>query len=197
MNPLTTPTIRFVCESDAAELAALYAPYIPTPVTFEYEAPGSEEFAARIREFSSSFPFLVAQSGGEIIGYAYAHRYQERAAYQWSAELSVYVKEGHKRQGIGSVLYRCMFELLKLQRYQTLYARVSTSNPVSVLMHESLGFVQAGVTHDTGYKGGVWHGVHTLEKSIGGHETPPLPILSIHELDPQAVRQVLEAHAQA
>lgn len=74
-----------------------YAQYIETGITFEYELPSREEFARRIREFGGTYPYLIWEEDGRIVGYAYAHRQAERAAYQWNAELSVYLGPGPHR----------------------------------------------------------------------------------------------------
>ena len=97
-------TIRFAAPDDAAALLRIYAQYIETPITFEYTLPSEEEFAQRIRDIQAVYPYLVYIEDGEVLGYAYAHRFQERAAYQWGAELSVYLDRGCVSHGIGSQL---------------------------------------------------------------------------------------------
>ena len=87
-------TDRPASVSDAAACAAVYAPYIDTAITFEYPAPGADEFARRIEGTMRVYPWLVCESGGAVTGYAYAHRFRERAAYDWSAELSVNLAPG-------------------------------------------------------------------------------------------------------
>ena len=81
---------RLATEADAGAIAAIYAPYVMTPITFDTEAPTASDFAGRIAELQQTYPFLVAEVDGKIVGYAYAHRFRERAAYQWGAELSIY-----------------------------------------------------------------------------------------------------------
>lgn len=94
--------IRRAKAEDGAALCAIYAPYITdTTITFEYEVPTDAAFSDRIRETAAQFPYLVCEKDGEIIGYAYAHRIRERAAYDWDAELSVYLKQGTHGRGIG------------------------------------------------------------------------------------------------
>ena len=84
--------IRRAEPEDAAELLSIYAPYVEESwVTFECVPPTVEEFRRRMEEFSRHYPYLVCCRAGEILGYAYAHRQAERAAYQWNAELSVYL----------------------------------------------------------------------------------------------------------
>lgn len=107
--------IRRAKAEDGAALCAIYAPYITdTTITFEYEVPTDAAFSDRIRETAAQFPYLVCEKDGEIIGYAYAHRIRERAAYDWDAELSVYLKQGTHGRGIGTVLLACLIELLEM-----------------------------------------------------------------------------------
>ena len=87
--------IRFARAEDAQALLDIYAQYIHTPITFEYELPSAAEFARRISStLADGYPYLVCQDGDEVLGYAYAHRLGERAAYQWNAELSIYLSRG-------------------------------------------------------------------------------------------------------
>ena len=83
--------IRLAVPEDAAALLAFYAQSIDTPVTFEYTLPSEEEFRSRILETRRNYPYLVAEENGRVVGYAYAHALRERLAYQWMAELSVYL----------------------------------------------------------------------------------------------------------
>ena len=83
--------LRFVTPQDCPALLDIYAQYIDTGVTFEYDLPTREEFTARISGICRDYPYLVCQEGDRVLGYAYAHRVWERAAYQWNAELSVYL----------------------------------------------------------------------------------------------------------
>ena len=89
--------IRRAEPEDAAELLSIYAPYVEESwVTFECVPPTVEEFRRRMEEFSRHYPYLVCCRAGEILGYAYAHRHMEREAYQWNAELTVYVRRGRE-----------------------------------------------------------------------------------------------------
>ena len=97
--------IRAAAVEDAAELLEIYKPYVEhTAITFEYEVPSVEEFAARITKTLQKYPYLVAEYEGRLIGYAYAGAFKERAAYDWSIETSVYVREDMKRMGVGRAL---------------------------------------------------------------------------------------------
>ena len=86
--------IRTVTEKDAHELLEIYRPYVEdTAITFEYDVPSVEEFAERIRRISANYPYIAAVENGKIAGYAYAGVFKNRAAYDWSVEVTVYVKK--------------------------------------------------------------------------------------------------------
>ncbi len=165
--------IRKATEADAETLLAIYAPYIATPVTFENELPTVEEFARRIREITAFYPYLVCEMADRIVGYAYAHRQMERAAYQWNAELSVYIDKDFTRCGIGKQLYTRMIELLRRQHVQTLYSLITLPNEASVALHRSFGFRIAGIHKQTGYKCGCWHDVMWMDLRINSAEGEP------------------------
>lgn len=99
--------IRTVTENDAARLAEIYSYYVKeTAVSFEYEAPSVEGFKSRIRTITPKYPYLVYETDGKILGYAYAGAYSEREAYNWTAATSIYIDKDSRRQGIGTALYQ-------------------------------------------------------------------------------------------
>ena len=160
--------IRNAAPADAAALLAIYAPYITdTCVSFETEAPTVEEFAMRIAGIIKDYPYLVCEIGGQIVGYAYASRHRERAAYLYSADVSVYVAPEHHRRGVGRALYTRLFALLKEQGIRMTFAGVTLPNEGSVGLHRAFGFRSVGVYHNVGYKLGQWLDVLWLEKQIG------------------------------
>ena len=165
--------IRKVTEADAQVLLDIYAPYVATPITFENEIPTVEEFARRIREIAAFYPYLVCEVEGRIVGYAYAHRQMERAAYQWNAELSVYIDAAFAGQGIGKQLYTRLIELLKQQHVKTLYALITLPDEASIALHRSFGFQEVGVWRQTGYKCGRWHDVMWMDLHIASMEGEP------------------------
>ena len=165
--------IRKVTEADAQVLLDIYAPYVATPITFENEIPTVEEFARRIREIAAFYPYLVCEVEGRIVGYAYAHRQMERAAYQWNAELSVYIDAAFAGQGIGKQLYTRLIELLKQQHVKTLYALITLPNEASIALHRSFGFQEVGVWRQTGYKCGRWHDAMWMDLHIASMEGEP------------------------
>ena len=123
--------LRFADEHDAAACLSIYAQYIDTSITFETALPSEDEFAGRIRSYGAVYPWLIAEEEVKILAYAYAHRAQERAAYDWNAELSVYVSKNAAGRGLGTRLYRALLALLKEQGVRTAYGVVTMPNDAS------------------------------------------------------------------
>lgn len=134
--------------------------------------------ARRIETLSTTHPWLVLERGGRMIGYAYACRHRERAAYRWAADVSVYVDAEHRRSGAGSALYRALFERLRTQRIRIACAGITLPNAASVALHESLGFARVAVFPGIGWKSGEWRDVGwwqlDLEPPTAG--APPEPL---------------------
>jgi len=184
--------IRLASGTDSESLLRIYAQYIDTAVTFEYDLPSAVEFARRIETIGKNYPYLVCELGGQIAGYAYAHRHMERAAYQWNAELSVYLDRAFTSRGLGQILYSILISLLKLQGVKTVYGGVTVPNIASEKLHESLGFTRLGTYHNAGYKIGKWHDVAWFEKAIAPYSPEPTPFLPIHNIPPEKIAWVME-----
>jgi phosphinothricin acetyltransferase len=184
--------IRRAKVEDARALLDIYAPYVTdTPVTFETEVPSLTEFSGRIRSVSGDYPYLVCERDGTPIGYAYAHRYKERAAYQWDAELSVYLSGESHGKGLGKSFYTALIEILRLQNIKNVYGCVLCPNESSERLHESFGFMRVGVFRSTGYKCGAWRDVVWFEKQIAPYELEPEPFRSIQTVDEEAIKRIL------
>ena len=119
--------LRPATVDDAAEMLAIYAPYvIQTTVSSEYDAPTLEEFTRRIRTFTEKLPWLVCIIDGEVAGYGYASPHRTRAAYQWSVETSIYVAQDWHRHGIAGAIYAALFEVLAMQGYYNIYVGITS-----------------------------------------------------------------------
>jgi L-amino acid N-acyltransferase YncA len=159
--------IRLATIADATQIAAIYAPFCSdSVVSFEESAPTADEMAARIDKTLERFPWLVHDDAGEILGYAYAGKYRDRAAYRWSVEVSCYVRIDSARRGIGRELYSKLFETLIHLGYHNACAGVTLPNAASVGFHEAFGFVPVGVYRHVGYKFGQWHDVGWWQKDL-------------------------------
>ena len=187
--------LRLASPQDAPEILSVYAPYVSeTVISFEYEVPSLDDFTSRIRDIASDYPYLVCVCENQVIGYAYAHRHMERAAYQWNAELSIYLRPSFLHRGIGRTLYLALMEILKLQNVRTVYGCVTVPNEPSEGLHESLGFRRLGVYRQTGYKCGRWHDVAWFEKQINSCSPEPEPFLSIRQLSQIKIREILSRY---
>lgn len=152
--------IRLATPKDAEGILAIYAPYITnTSFTFETEVPAVHDFAERIRSYLQLWPWLVCEEKGTIVGYAYASRYRERVAYQWSVECSVYVHDDFQRAGVARALYTSLVDILKRQGFRNVYAVINLPNDNSVAFHEKLGFRYFATYEQVGYKLGKWKNV--------------------------------------
>ncbi len=152
--------IREVNINDAHALSDIYKYYVDNfPYSFEYVAPSAEEFAERIADISGKFPFFVCEDDGDIIGYAYAHKFKERIAYQWVCETSIYVKNGCSQKGVGKLLYKYLLPALKQQGYVKAFAVLGCPNEGSETFHQKMGFSLVATLPNIGYKLGSWHDV--------------------------------------
>lgn len=168
------PIIRLARPSDGDVLAAIYAPAVTERATsFELVAPDGAEMARRIAAVLPRFPWLVYQIGGTVRGYAYATPHRDRAAYQWSVEVSAYVADSAHRGGVGRALYTSLLAVLAELGLCNAYAGITLPNPASVGFHTAMGFVPVGVYHSVGYKFGTWHDVVWLERAIVPHPASP------------------------
>lgn len=182
--------IRTALVSDAQSLLAIYAPYIiKTAVTFEYEVPPLRDFQKRIENTLKQYPYLVAEEDGEILGYAYTGIFKDRAAYDWAAEVSVYVREDKRGLGAGGRLYAVLEEISRAQHIQNLNACIAYADTEdeyltrdSVDFHSHLGYSMVGKFHQCGYKFGRWYDMMWMEKILGEHPADPEPVIAFPDL---------------
>lgn len=186
-------TIRPVCLADADALRTIYAYYVDhTAITFEYETPSVDEFAARIQRVTQRYPYLVACIADKPVGYAYAGTFKDRDAYQWACETTIYVAQGFRRAGVGRALYAALERELGHMGILNLYACIGYPTQEdeyltldSVRFHERMGYATCGHFARCGYKFERWYDMVWMEKHIGPHaadQQAPTP----HPLLPQA-----------
>lgn len=188
-------SIRKAAASDLPGILALYSVYImETTHTFEYVVPSLDEFHDRFNTITEHFPWLICECDGKLAGYAYASAAFKRAAYNWDADLAVYLDSRFHRQGIATALYSCLIDLLKLQGYYNLYAVITANNTPSVNFHRTFGFTDIGVFHKSGYKFGTWIDVLWMEKSLRHHNLEPAPTVAFNQLPPHDVSRILSSH---
>ena len=166
--------IRTARDEDAAAIHAIYAPSVSTGVaTFETELPGVDVMRGRLRARLQHYPWLVWDEAGEVLAYAYAGRFRERAAYDWIAETSIYVRADAQRRGIARRLYGVLLDVMRLQGLIQAVGVITLPGGASVAVHEAMGFAPAGVWRQCGYKLGQWWDVGVWQKELQPAATPP------------------------
>lgn len=166
-------TIRRAHAADAAQMVAIYRPFVErTVVSFEVTVPDVAEFADRIATVVQTHEWLVAESQGAVVGYAYGGKHRAREAYRFSTEVSAYVADGHRGRGIAKQLYERLFERLAALGYCNALAGIALPNEASIAFHTSLGFTQVGIYRGVGFKHDQWHDVAWYERRL--REGPPI-----------------------
>ncbi len=175
--------LRLATPADAEAILRIYAPIVAeTAISFELEVPSLAEMQSRITKTLATLPWLVCEQGGEILGYAYASRHRDRLAYQWAVDVSVYVGPNVRRQGIARRLYNALLGILRAQGYYNVYAGIALPNEASVAVHEAMGFRQAALYKQTGFKLGEWRDVGWWQLALREHTADPVSPRTLPEL---------------
>jgi len=163
--------IRPVKKEDFPQLSAIYNHYIENSIaTFEEKTITTCDMEERVNGVLSEFPWLVYESNGEVVGYAYAHLWQERSAYRYSVASAVYLLPDNYGKGIGSQLYEKLFEELRKTSCHAVIAGISLPNDSSVALHEKFGFEKVAQFKEVGKKFGQWIDVGYWELILEGGE---------------------------
>jgi phosphinothricin acetyltransferase len=163
--------VRTATEADAAACAAIYAPYVTdTAVSFEESPPDHAEMARRI---AAAHEWLVLESDGRVVGYAYAGVFHPRAVYRWACEVSVYLEPGFSRRGGGRALYSALLPRLRDRGFRVAIAGMTLPNPASEGLHRALGFAPVGTYRRIGWKFGAWHDVAWTQLVLVEDDGPP------------------------
>jgi len=168
--------IRDCREDDVAAITDIYGHAVETGFgTFEIVPPSETEMKTRRRVLvGAKFPYLVAESGGEIAGFAYSSLYRQRAAYSKTVESSIYVRESMHGRGIGLKLLTALIEQTAAQGYRQMVAVIGDSaNTGSIRLHEKLGFTQTGTLRSVGWKKGRWLDTVLMQRALGPGDGEP------------------------
>lgn len=175
--------IRLATPDDAAGCLEIYRPFVESShSTFETEVPGVEAFAGRMARFLATHPWLVAVDGDRVAGYAYASPFKDRAAYQWTAEVSVYLAPYARGRGLGRALYEALFRCMRGLGYLNAVGLIAQPNEASVALHEKMGFERVAWLPRPGFKLGRWHDVGWWWLALGpapASPRPPTPLSSV------------------
>lgn len=170
--------VRPVTSGDADRIAEIYSYYVrKTAITFEYDPPTAEETIARIAQTTKRYPFLVLEEDGVVQGFTYAGVLKDRAAYDYSCEVTIYLD----RHAAGRGYARALYEVLEMRLWEmgivNLYACIGFPSEKddeylsrnSAQFHAHMGYMMVGRFHECGYKFGRWYDVIWMEKIIGQH----------------------------
>jgi len=189
--------IRLAEAGDAGGIQAIYARVVTeTPISFETEPPTAAEMNGRVDDTLPDHPWLVLDDGGRVLGYAYGHRFGDRAAYRWSVQCSIYVHADARGRGAGRALYSALIAVLRAQGYRQAFGGIALPNPASVALHESFGFEPVGVYRRVGWKLGAWHDVGWWQVPLAAGEGTPNPPVPVDRL-PQGTLAAAAAAALA
>lgn len=162
--------IRPYRDGDEIALAEIYRHYIlHTTITFEEEPLSPQAMRERILGYvEAGHPWLVWEDeAGVVQGYAYAGKFHHRAAYRHTLEMSVYLRHGQQRRGMGRALYAALLAHLHRTGCHVVLGIVALPNAASEALHRSMGFEQVAHLREVGFKFGQWIDVGFFEKRLG------------------------------
>jgi len=170
---MTTPIIRPAHADDAGAIAAIYAHHVAHGTgSFDTIARTPDETADKIADCAArGWPFLVAERGGAVIGYAYATQFRDRAAYAATCENSIYLHPDHLGQGVGKVLLAALLDVAQAAGFRQMIAVAGGGEPASVALHLSMGFAHAGRMRSVGRKFGRWLDTVYMQIALGGGDS--------------------------
>lgn len=149
--------IRNVLIKDAKEVAQIYKYYVDeTVITFDLQAPSTEEMAKRIIEYTKKYPWLVYEENGNVIGYAYANQFKSKVAYNSTVEISIYFHKDFCSKGYGKEILQALLETLKNYPYYVATACITYPNEKSQKLFEKFKFEYIGMYKNIGRKFDKW-----------------------------------------
>ena len=159
--------IRPFAPGDEIAISEIYNHYIAnTVVTFEEQPLSPTQMRERIENYLINYPWFVGVIDGVIVGYSYASQFHQRAAYRHTAELTVYLRKGFGRRGLGRQLYAPLMDHLQAHGCHAMLAAIALPNDGSVGLHEALGFSKAAHFSQVGHKFGEWVDVGYWQKLV-------------------------------
>jgi phosphinothricin acetyltransferase len=185
-----TMIVRRARADDAAAFAAIYGPIVAnTVISFEEAVPTAAEFRERIAAIGETWPWLVGEAGGTVLGYVYASEHRTRAAYRWSVDVTAYVHAEARGRGVAGTLYRVLFRVLERQGFHRAFAGITLPNDPSIALHRSVGFEPVGVYPEVGFKLGAWRDVSWWQRPLDAGSAPSGDPLPLARIDARTLRE--------
>ncbi|MEJ0074222.1 MAG: N-acetyltransferase family protein [Alphaproteobacteria bacterium] len=174
---MSTPNLRPATPSDIPAITRIYAHAVRHgTASFEFEAPDEAEMTRRMRAvLDGGYPYLVAEDGGAVLGYAYAGPYRTRPAYRYTVENSIYIAPDAQRRGIGRMLLDVLIAECETRNYRLMIAVIGDSaHTSSIELHRAAGFKLVGAFEAVGYKFERWLDSVLMQRPLGkGASAPP------------------------
>lgn len=168
--------IRDATPADAAAFRDIYNPFIvDSIVSFELEPVTEHEMVARLQRIQDEYPWLTMEDSQGVVGYAYASRWRTRAAYDATAETTIYMRPDARGSGRALTLYHALFERMRAQGLRQAIGGISLPNPQSVRFHEKCGFAKVAHFPCVGFKLNRWVDVGFWQRSLCTSEGPDGP----------------------
>lgn len=170
-------TIRDATAADLPPITALYGREVLSgTATFELQPPALDEMADRFAAVKRhDLPWLVAELDGSFAGYAYASPFRPRPAYRYGVEGSIYVEETARGHGVGRALLQALIERVRAMGLRHVISAISDSDSsaASIALHRSVGFRDAGVYRQVGWKFDRWLDVTLMQLDLAPEGVPP------------------------
>jgi L-amino acid N-acyltransferase YncA len=170
-------TVRQATESDIPRITEIYAHHVLQGVaSFEEIPPTADDMLQRMRDITNRrLPYLVAEQGNIVLGYAYAAPYKLRSAYRFTVENSIYIDASHHRRGLGALLLKELISQCEALGLRQMLAVIGGGSEASVALHAAHGFQHAGRLQNIGYKFDRWLDIVLMTREIGdGAGSPPV-----------------------
>ncbi len=167
-------SVRAAITADANAIASIYAFHVLNgTATFEIDPPSVADWQLKIESIlSKNWPFVVAQDGADVVGYAYATQFRDRPAYRYSCENSIYIAADRRGQGIGALVLAALVQRAEAYGFRQMLAVVGGAEPASIEVHASLGFRETGRMKAVGRKFDQWLDTVYMQRALGQGDGP-------------------------
>jgi L-amino acid N-acyltransferase YncA len=162
-------SVRAATGADAEAIASIYAFHVLNgTATFEIDPPRVADWQLKIETIlAKNWPFVVAQDGLQIVGYAYATQFRDRPAYRYACENSIYIAATRRGQGFGKLLLAALVQRAEDFGFRQMLAVVGGGEPSSIAVHKSLGFREMGRMKAVGRKFEKWLDTVYMQRALG------------------------------